>query len=84
MCKENLPKHGLLFREFRAQNPTHMGGKYQSPKHAMYPPLGQHTGRVNKEISGLEGHNLLKIHLITSSNIPGEPERVVTSKNSQH
>ena len=35
---ENLPKKGPLFREFWAQNPTHMGGTYPYPQHVMYPP----------------------------------------------
>ena len=38
MFMENLPKKGPLFREFWAQEPTHMGGKYPYPKYVMLPP----------------------------------------------
>ena len=37
MFMEKLPKKGPLFREFWAEKPTHVGGTYPYPQHAMYP-----------------------------------------------
>ena len=38
MFMENLQKKRPLFKEFWAQKPTHMGGTYPYPQHAMLPP----------------------------------------------